>query len=149
MLYTDRIKNKMYRIIDANLNRSREGLRVCEEVVRFGLEDDRLNEKFRKLRHTITETAKSLPITTEELLASRDSESDVGNRPFPTHLEKVNYRDIFISNMQRTQEALRVLEEFSSIILREVAENFRSIRFHTYTLEKDIVERLSTIRDNR
>lgn len=149
MLYTDRIKNKMYRIIDANLNRSREGLRVCEEVVRFGLEDDRLNEKFRKLRHTITETAKSLPITTEELLASRDSESDVGNRPFPTHLEKINYRDIFISNMQRTQEALRVLEEFSSIVLREVAENFRSIRFQTYTLEKDIVERLSTIRDNR
>ena len=143
------MKDKIYRIIDANLNRSREGLRVCEEIVRFGLENSQLNEELRRLRHKITEAAKSLPMSMEELLACRDSESDVGNRPLGNNIEKTNYREIFISNMQRVKEALRVLEEFSTAVDRGVGENFRRMRFQVYTLEKNIVERFSTIRDSR
>ena len=54
----EKIKRDLLRIVDANLNRSREGLRVCEEVVRFALEDARLTSEFKTLRHKISRSIK-------------------------------------------------------------------------------------------
>ena len=39
------------RIIDANLNRCREGLRVVEDGLRFVLDDAALYKKVRRIRH--------------------------------------------------------------------------------------------------
>ena len=41
------------RIIDANLNRSREGLRVCEEVARFHLSSPQLTRELKSVRHAV------------------------------------------------------------------------------------------------
>ena len=46
-------KSKIYRVIDVNLNRSREGLRVCEEVARFILNNKSITARFKALRHDI------------------------------------------------------------------------------------------------
>ena len=43
------------RILDANLNRAQEGLRVCEEYVRFALEDPVLSQELKNLRHRLQE----------------------------------------------------------------------------------------------
>ena len=51
------LNKKIYRVIDANLNRAKEGLRVCEDTVRFILKDKILTKKIKKLRHDITRIA--------------------------------------------------------------------------------------------
>ena len=43
----------LLRILDANSNRSREGLRVCEEVARFVLNSHPLTKDLKRLRHAI------------------------------------------------------------------------------------------------
>ena len=64
-------------MIDANLNRSSEGLRVLEDVARFLLNDAELSQRLRTLRHNLAQQSKSLSVG---LLSDRDSEHDVGAR---------------------------------------------------------------------
>ena len=44
---------KILRIIDANANRLREALRVCEDIARFILSDKRATQEFKSLRHRV------------------------------------------------------------------------------------------------
>ena len=43
----------IYRILDANLDRAREGLRIIEEWCRFGLNHSELTDKLKHLRQTL------------------------------------------------------------------------------------------------
>ena len=43
------------RVVDANLNRTREALRVLEDYARFGLNDRFLTERLKSLRHQLAE----------------------------------------------------------------------------------------------
>ncbi len=138
-------RRKVYRIIDANLNRSREGLRVCEEVIRFIFNDVRLTKDLRKLRHDITKIAKSLPLSPKELLSARDIRFDVGKDFAKDNNNKRSYDDIFMANMERAEEALRVLEEFSHILDEGTSDGFRSLRFQLYSLEKKIIARFPAL----
>ncbi|MEW6171224.1 MAG: thiamine-phosphate pyrophosphorylase, partial [Candidatus Omnitrophota bacterium] len=65
-------KKALYRIIDANLNRTREGLRVCEEILRFVLNDKKTTLEFKKIRQQIKKITDILLI--EKLLKARDIE---------------------------------------------------------------------------
>ena len=141
-------KNKTLRIIDANQNRAKEGLRVCEEVVRFILNDVRLTEEFKKARHNVSRTISSLPVVRKELLKERDSEKDVG-KDISEKSKRKNYEDIFNANIQRVKEALRVLEEFSGLLSKDASQKFKALRFKVYTLEKKTIERFSTLCHNR
>ena len=128
------------RIIDANLNRSREGLRVCEEITRFVLEDVKLTQKLKKIRHGISAKIEKLPIVSGKLLTSRESASDIGKN-IVNRSKRKSYSDIFSANIQRTEEALRVLEEFSKIISKPLSKSFSRLRFKVYELEKKIIAR--------
>lgn len=136
-------KKNIYRILDANLNRSKEGLRVCEEVVRFALNDKKLTAHLRRLRHEISRAADKLPLDYASLLASRNSKEDVGkNFSTERQIKKINYHKIFLRNLQRVKEALRVLEEFCLFLDQKVSKQFQHLRFKIYNLEKTIYERL-------
>ncbi len=136
-------KKNIYRILDANLNRSKEGLRVCEEVVRFALNDKKLTAYLRRLRHDISRVADKLPLDYASLLASRNSKEDVGkNFQAERQIKKISYQKIFFRNLQRVKEALRVLEEFSLFLDQKVSKRFQNLRFKIYNLEKIIYERL-------
>ena len=141
---TDDRKRKVYRIIDANLNRSREGLRVCEEVIRFIFNDAPLTKNLRKLRHSITELAKSLPLSAKQLLAARNIRSDVGKDLLRSNKIE-NCSGVFMANIERAEEALRVLEEFSRILDKRTSENFQKLRFQLYNLEKKIIARFPAL----
>lgn len=141
-------RTEIYRIIDANLNRAREGLRVCEEIVRFILGDQRLTRRLKQIRHKITGTAKSLPINLKVLLKVRNSASDVGKETIEHEAERANYQEIFVANIQRVEESIRVLEEFTKVIDRKISEDFKSIRFQVYELEKETVERFPALCNN-
>lgn len=131
----------MLRIIDANLDRLSEGLRVLEEVCRFILDDAVLTEKLRGIRHGVTETS---PVTRNRLLASRDSARDVGrNRDSGTRRDTI---ELVAANAKRAEEALRVLEEFGKLpgISTELGQlPFEHARFALYEIEKELVLKLS------
>lgn len=136
------MQEKIYRILDANLNRSSEGLRVVEDLVRFVLEDERLSKELKELRHKIREEVKSLLPDYLELLKSRDSEKDVGKESSFIEEERQDFKQVLAANMRRTEESLRVLEEFAKAINSQVGRIFKEIRFKVYSLEKEIGEKL-------
>ncbi|MDP3142545.1 MAG: thiamine-phosphate pyrophosphorylase [Candidatus Omnitrophota bacterium] len=136
-----KIDKKILRIIDANINRLKEGLRVCEDAVRFGLDSSKLTIGFKQVRHRLVEALKVLRVDTEELLASRDIRKDVGKPSVPSELLRRNFREVFLANLQRIKESVRVLEEFSKIYDQRAALYFKDIRYRIYNLEKDVFKK--------
>jgi hypothetical protein len=131
--------NKIYRIFDVNLNRSKEGLRVIEEYIRFYLDDEQENlDKIRKIRHGLSKISDKIYI---EILKERDIEKDLGCK-FKEE-KRLNFKSIIIANFKRVEESLRVLEEFSKLLIIEnnldiESKIFKDYRFEIYNLEKDI-----------
>lgn len=131
------IKREIFRIIDANFNRSREGLRVCEEVARFIWNSPDLTKGLKAVRHSISSVLKNAPDTARILNEARDSGRDVGRHS--CHKEEMNrleYSDIFSANIQRVKESLRVLEEFFKLIDKKSSAKFTDLRFKVYEIEK-------------
>ena len=67
------------RVVDANLNRAREGLLVIEDTARFVLCDDVSYKKLRALRHKLDAITR---VAYPKLLKERDSVDD-GGRVMP------------------------------------------------------------------
>ena len=127
--------NNIFRIIDANLNRVKEGLRVCEEITRFILDDQKLTALFKDLRHKVDIVAKKVyPVS--KLISQRKSDSDVGKLNHCGELDRNNCKDIFFANIQRAKESLRVLEEFSKLVDAKGALGFKQLRYKVYEIEK-------------
>ena len=139
-------------MIDANLNRSSEGLRVLEDVARFLLNDAELCQRLKTLRHDLARETESLSIG---LLSQRDSEHDVGNPyPIPPGKKEINMKtislqgllDLVTANAKRVEESLRVVEELAK--LPEISPvlnsaSFEQARFALYSLERDLISRIS------
>jgi thiamine-phosphate pyrophosphorylase len=135
-------KKNIYRIIDANLNRAREGLRVVEEVARFIWEDEKLSKGLKNLRHKLTKISQE-NFDQKMLLQCRDSQRDLGAKGMGFYEGKrKNVKMIVRANLRRAEEALRVLEEFGKIIKKGSAEQFKNLRFKLYALEKEILGKL-------
>ncbi len=132
------------RLIDANLDRLGEGLRVLEDVARFHLDDGPLSERLKNLRHEMVTVS---PALKENLLASRNSESDVGRqRIAPTGSERRKVVDLVTANAKRAQESLRVLEECAKLpeMPPELQKReFERARFDLYHIEKELSLKLS------
>ena len=135
------VDQSFYRVLDANLNRAREGLRVCEEVARFLLEDPVLTRRCQRIRYTLTRVGEKL--SGSRLLKSRDSRSDVG-RPSLRGKRSSHQaaKDLVVSNARRVEEALRVLEEFSRWKMLRLSRSFSALRFQVYSLEQTLLSRL-------
>jgi thiamine-phosphate pyrophosphorylase len=137
-------KKNIYRIIDANLNRAREGIRVAEEVARLYFDDAKLSSQLKSLRHQLTRVAKT-SFDEKKLLSFRDSEKDVGaNSMGGLEKKRADLEAIVFANLRRAQEAVRVLEEFGKLITPASAQSFKKIRFRLYTLEQKMMELLNT-----
>jgi thiamine-phosphate pyrophosphorylase len=139
----------IYRVLDANINRAKEGLRVCEEIVRFIVNDRHLTSRLKGLRHQIDAISRGLS-RRSNLLAERESEKDVGRSIYQKkEFKRNNYQDIFSANIQRVKEAIRVLEEFSKLENTQVALKFMKIRYDIYGLEKKIIKRITSLCHHR
>lgn len=125
----------MKRIIDANLNRAAEALRVLEEIARFYFDDSLLSEKLKCIRHNICKEADS---DYEQLLKSRDTQNDVGVEITNTTGRK-DIVSVFKANIKRLQQALRVLAEYNGI-----NQAYEKARYESYTLEKTMWEKMMT-----
>lgn len=137
------------RIIDANLNRSREGLRVCEEIARFALSSPALTKELKSARHAVSEIARAHYKKAGSLSRSRNSRDDVGRvSRKSSEMRRSDFGDIFAANAQRVKESLRVLEEFYKLTDRKVSTRFSRLRFRVYEIEKKASGRIEALRNN-
>lgn len=128
------------RILDANINRCAEGLRVLEDIARFHFDNQQLAARFRTLRHRIR---KSIFTDNSRLLAARDSRNDVGKQTSFNQTGtdgKKGLKSAATANCKRVQEALRSLEEIlksgDSYLFGKEMEH---CRFSLYTLEAELI----------
>ncbi len=129
------------RIIDANLNRICEGLRVLEEFARLTLNDAELSRQLKNLRHDMATIDAGLH---EQLIGARDSEGDVGaGMEAEGDKKQRDAAGIIVANSRRVQESLRVMEEISkSSVLNLDSDKYKDTRFTVYTLEKTLLSRM-------
>ncbi|MFH0877300.1 MAG: thiamine-phosphate pyrophosphorylase [Candidatus Omnitrophota bacterium] len=137
-----------YRLIDANFNRAKEGLRVCEDIVRFHLNHARLTQKFKNIRHRLSAILKSANIDPLGLIQERNIRRDVAKISCLSK-KKASFCQIFLANMQRTKEALRVLEEFLKLFDKTATRKIQHLRFQCYALEQETIKKFPALLDPR
>ncbi|MGB6327518.1 MAG: thiamine-phosphate pyrophosphorylase [Halarcobacter sp.] len=123
------IEKNTLRLIDANLNRLREGIRVVEDIFRYVYNDKETSSKLKALRHL------SRLENYTQLLETRDIQNDVLRESIKSEQNRSDLYSILIANFKRAQESARVLEEFSKLISIKDSENFKYIRYELYNLE--------------
>lgn len=117
------------RLIDANLNRLREGIRVVEDIFRYIYNDKDTSIKLKNIRHL------SRLKNYTELLETRDIQNDVLRESIKSEQNREDLFSILIANFKRAQESARVLEEFCKLTSIKDSENFKYIRYELYNLE--------------
>ena len=127
---------KLFRLIDANLNRLREGIRVVEDIQRYIFDNPTLTKKLKSIRHSakVTEYKK--------YLQHRDIIGDVSKQTSKSEKNRKNLNDIMIANIKRAQESARVLEESFKLLDIKKAEDFKLIRYELYDIEKSIYDKV-------
>lgn len=126
------------RIIDANLNRAREALRVMEEYARFGLDDGGISAAIKEARHDLAATIPAAIAPT--LLLHRDIVDDVG-REVRTDSEFARSDEVQVvqAATKRLSEALRAIEEYGKTIDPAFAAAVERIRYRGYELEQRLL----------
>jgi len=131
---------KTLRIIDANLNRIGEGLRLLEDLARLILNDATLTEQLKTIRHQMLESDWSF---NQQLLQSRNAQGDVGiNIGAPEGKER-ELPTMVVANSRRVQESLRTIEELAKMPnVKLDPEKFKQARFNVYTIEQNLLSKL-------
>jgi len=137
-------RRSVLRLIDANTNRALEGLRVCEDILRFHCETPTIFRKLRALRHAVVAATRALPITPEALLRARQSRRDIGRRARAGGASSLER--LLLINFQRAKESLRVLEECARLIAPRHSAHYQRLRFRTYEIERAVLLRLAAVR---
>lgn len=131
---------KILRAIDANFNRSKEGLRVVEDVFRFVLENELLRKKTRHIRHSLNILCRSQ--TLKKAIEQRDARNDLGRACDALEMKRRTSRDVLYVNIQRVKESTRVLEELFKLLEPKQVRFIKTIRYELYSLEKTIFTRI-------
>lgn len=124
----------IHRILDANLDRAREGLRIIEEWCRFGLDDRQLVAECKQMRQEIAS------FHSTELRKARDTATDTGTTlTHPQEEQRRGVEHLLQANLCRVQEALRVLEEYGKLYNSEMGIAFKKMRYRVYILESRLL----------
>ncbi|MEO0080690.1 MAG: thiamine-phosphate pyrophosphorylase [candidate division WOR-3 bacterium] len=129
--------DRVSRIVDVNINRLTEGLKVVEDVVRFGLECRGLLRSVRAVRTRLgveTRTLRRIAVL------SRRSETDLGRGDRFDRTKRGSLEDVLFANFKRAEEAARVLEEVLKVAAPRASGRFKAIRFRLYDLEKQALK---------
>ena len=132
-------EKRIWRLLDANTNRAREGLRVVEDTARFVLDRPEASTALRGLRHKLDELVRAHYGT---LLQHRDVETDSGRTNTATP-HRGGVLALLATNFKRCEEALRVLEEYGRVLSPRAVRGVQSLRFQVYQWEKKLLQTLS------
>tara|TARA_A100001388_G_scaffold271101_1_gene249429 strand:- start:139 stop:1191 length:1053 start_codon:yes stop_codon:yes gene_type:complete len=126
--------SRIFQIIDANLDRAREGLRVLEDWARFGLGNEKFVVRIKNFRQILGKNHLEIYKISRNHIKDQCkglSHNEQNNRKNP--------QKIISSNSARIQEALRVIEEFSRHHNNKLSKIASDIRYEIYTLEIDLL----------
>ena len=124
----------VWRLLDANVNRAREGLRIVEDTARFILNKPKAAKDFRVMRHELDALAR---IHYRTLLAARNVDQDSGKTNRASGYQG-NIQALLAANFKRCEEALRVVEEYGRILSPRTVEKAQRLRFKIYHWEKTL-----------
>jgi len=138
----EKLPGSTLRIIDANLNRIGEGLRVLEEVSRLVLNSGDLSQSLKNLRHGLVRVELALE---QQFIQARDAAGDVGkDLEVPGEARQKDLAAVIIANSRRVQESLRVMEEMAKLPETTLnSDSYKQARFSLYTIEKELLSRLA------
>jgi thiamine-phosphate pyrophosphorylase len=132
------INPRIERLIDANLNRLKEGLRVVEDICRYIHDDRNITSKMKELRHQLQ------GMYNKNRLQYRDIIGDVQKNSTKSELSRKSVESVVVANFSRTEESARVLEEMFKLKNIEYSKRFKQIRYEIYELEKNYFANYST-----
>ncbi len=122
------------RILDANLNRAQEALRVLEDEARFAHDDRAAAGDLKQMRHALR--ALRTGLGDAALLAARDARHDVGrDLKTSTEYDRAQPGDVAAAAFGRLREALRSLEEFTKPRDAALARQAEALRYRAYEIE--------------
>ncbi|MEM8638941.1 MAG: thiamine phosphate synthase [Cyanobacteria bacterium P01_G01_bin.54] len=123
----------IYRILDANLDRAREGLRILEEWCRFGRNDAQLIQTCKDLRQALARWHHP------QLRLARNTPDDPGTAlTHPQEAQRPGLPALLQANCCRVQEALRVIEEYAKLYDLNLSADCKQMRYRVYTLESEL-----------
>lgn len=133
--------NRDFSLIDANIARVREGLRVIENAARFVLRQDQYFQALRALRHEM-EVVERLA-GTAHVVGSRVGQ-DVGYNPAAGEplTRHASLFSIIRANVNRATEGLRTLAEFMRLYAPEAGNRCEDMRYRLYTIEYRLISQL-------
>jgi thiamine-phosphate pyrophosphorylase len=127
------------RIIDANINRITEGLRVAEDIFRYSLDCSDLQQGFKDMRHRLASA-----VERDSVICFRASLEDVGfSSTGAREYERSELKDIATANIKRAEEGLRVLEEIYKLSDDGISTFMKTLRYGLYELEKKAIAKLN------
>ena len=138
-----RREHAVYRLLDANINRVVEGIRVVEDAARMLLDDTDATVLLKAMRHDLTTVVACDPALDRALLNARSSETDILRDDLgESQVRRPDFATVVRANISRAQEALRAIEEYAKLISPELSATAKHIRFSLYDMEPDLLTRL-------
>ncbi len=126
---------RIAQIVDANLDRAREGLRVLEDWARFALGRKDLVRSFKNFRQILGKH--HLKVYKESRNFINDTSTGLSH---PEQFKRNDANSIISSNSGRVQEALRVIEEFSRDHNQNLSKISSDMRYEIYNFEIILLE---------
>lgn len=127
----------VFRILDANMNRCVEGLRVVEDYARMILNHSPLTERVKDMRH---ELSRVLPPEDPRRLVARDVRGDVGVViTTPVEYVRPTSREVAIANISRVAESFRSLEEYAKTLGESHSRTIEQLRYKWYEIGQAIL----------
>ncbi len=121
------------RILDANLNRAREALRMVEDYARFALDDPHISGQIKTLRHDL---AAATAVLAQKAILHRDTPGDVGTAiSTPAGADRQDLAATVVAAGKRFGEAARVIEELLKITDTAAARSVEQVRYAFYNIE--------------
>jgi ThiD2 family len=139
-----RVANRdVLRIVDANSNRTREALRVVEDILRLSLEDGRMAGVLKAERHRVGKYCDQILAGGGQGLKARDTAGDPGRDSMSRgEATRRDLREVLVCNFRRAEESLRVLEEVTKLVDVGIARMLKRTRFRVYNLEQTCITRM-------
>jgi thiamine-phosphate pyrophosphorylase len=134
------VNGDLLRILDVNLNRAREALRVIEDYARFVRDDADAAGAIKQSRHALRDIRAALGAAA--LLAARDIVGDVGRDvKARAELHRADMEEVVRAAFGRAEEAARALGEYGKIVAPVAAQAAETLRYQLYELEQRVVLR--------
>lgn len=128
---------QIYTMLDAVLNRSVEGLRVCEDILRFVYHHPEYPVRLKTMRHDLVSAAGVFDLN-KLVLARGVSQDRQKFVDLASETRRAGVTELITANLHRSMEGLRTIEESSKSLQLDSAP-FQKIRFAIYEFENEIL----------